>query len=928
LATVTFTFLFTDIEGSTALLQRLGDDVYSRALADHHAVIRSGIAGHGGREIDTQGDAFFAVFSSPSACVAAVIDMQRCLAGHEWPMGEQVRVRMGIHVGEALETATGLVGFDVHRGSRVAAAAHGGQVLLSAAAAAIVRDSLPAGAFLRDLGAHRLKDLGRPEQIFQLEADGLGCVFPPLRSLENPELANNLPSYLSSFVGRQTELDELRSLVESYRLVTVTGFGGTGKTRLALQVAAELVGDGGRGVWFVGLSMVARPEQVPGGIRAALGVREQAGQAPLDTVLKVLREQSALIILDNCEHLIEACANVADVITRTCPRVHIVATSREPLGIDGERVYRLGPLSLPEEVADNRRDMEGSDAVQLFAERARAHDTTFVLDDAAAALIAAICRRLDGIPLAIEMAAARVGAMSLADLNGRLDQRFRLLTGGSRNAPARQRTLQAMVEWSFDLLKPDEREVLCRLWVFAGGFGLQAAEAVCTPLACGTGDVADVLASLVSKSLVVADRSSGSLRYRLLDTIRQYASSQLVSTSGGAEAASARKAHAEYYLKLAEEAAPELVGRNQGRWLRRLDIDQDNLATAVTYFAASRGDSEQVLRFGAALHRYLWSRGHLEPIAHLRAALNRPEPMSDAVRVRAALAAGYLVASLLGMHRQAEMRSAAELSEQALEMARRLRDPRLVAQALTLRYMTAGFLGEPGAAGLGQKALEAARSTGDPRLVGDALYPLAYLMPASGDRREVLLEALGNHRQVGDLFYICSELAELASDALANGQLAAARGYCEEAIAAAEETGSTWLLPQYWQLLGYVVLLEGQPDSAAVLYRKALIACRHHDPRLVGALIFHLALCGTSTGDYQRAAQIVGAYDALDAALAAAAPAKAYQKDPNSQMLQDDNRTQLLKAMGTEQFERAYVTGKSLSLEQACDLALGRTRPV
>lgn len=920
---MTFTFLFTDIEGSTALLRRLGDEVYSGVLADHHAVIRSGIAAYGGKEIDTQGDAFFAVFSSPSACVSAVIAMQRSLAAHEWPMGERVRVRMGVHVGEALETAAGFVGFDVHRGARVAAAAHGGQVLLSAAAGAIVRDSLPAGTSLRDLGAHRLKDLGHPERIFQLDVEGLGGDFPPLRSLGNPELANNLPSYLSSFVGRQTELEEVRSLAESYRMVTVTGFGGSGKTRLVLQVAAELVDDSGQGVWFVDLSAVAQPGQVPGAVRAALGLREEAGQAPLDTVLQLLRAQPALIILDNCEHLIDACAMVADRIGRNCPRVHIVATSREPLGIDGERVYRLRPLSLPEPGATSAGDAEGSDAVQLFAERARAHDASFVLDDSAAALVASICRRLDGIPLAIELAAARVDVMSLADLNSRLDQRFRLLTGGSRNALARQRTLQAMVGWSFDLLNPDQQEVLCRLWVFAGSFDLQAAEAICAPQACGVHDVADVLASLVSKSLVVADRSSGSLRYRLLETIRYYATDQL----SGAEAASLRSAHAEYYLKLSEEAAPELVGRNQGGWLRRLDRDQDNLQAALTFFAASPDGTEELLRFGAALHRYFWSRGLLEPIAQLRAALERPKPVPDALRVRAVLAAGYLVGSLLGMHSQADMRAAAELSGDALEMAQRLRDPRLVAEALTLRCATAGFLGEPAAAGLGQEALKAARSTGDPRLVGDALFLSAYLMPASSGRREILLEALANHRQAGDLLYICSELAELASGALADGQLAAARSYCEEAIATAEEIGSTWLVPQYWRLLGYVMFLEGEPDSAAVLYRKALIACRHHDPRLVAALLLHLALCAAGTGDYRRAAQITGAHDALDAALIAAAPSRAYQAELSSQKLRDRNRAQLLQAMGTEQFEQAHLTGKSLTLEQACDLALGKASP-
>ena len=834
---------------------------------------------------------------------------------------------MGVHVGQASETATGLVGFDVHRGSRVAAVAHGGQVVLSAAAGAIVRDSLPGGASLRDLGLHRLKDLGRPQQIFQLEADGLGRDFPPLRSLENPELLNNLPSYLSTFVGRETELHEVRSLVESGRLVTLTGFGGSGKTRLALQVAAELLDQSNQGVWFVDLPTVAQPEQVPAAVLAALGLREAAGQAPLDTLVEALRAQRALIILDNCEHLIEACAHVVDLIGRTCPRVHIVATSREPLGIDGERVYRVRPLSLPKEGADSVEGLEGSEAVQLFVERARAHDGTFVLDDSVASLVASISRRLDGIPLAIELAAARLRAMSLADLNSRLDQRFRLLTGGSRNVLARQRTLQAMVDWSFDLLNPHEQEVLCRLSVFVGGFDLQAAEAVGAPIASAADDIADVLESLVNKSLVVTERPSDSLRYKLLETIRHYATDQLMATSGGAKAAETRRTHAEYYLKRSEEAAPELVARGQGHWLRQLDRDWDNLQAALTYFSAEPDRAEEVLRFGVALYRYFWSRGHLAPVAHLRAALERPEPVPDALRTRALLATGYLVGSLSGMHKQAEMRSALELGEQAFEIARRLGDSRLIAETLTLRFVTAGFLGEPGAVGLGQEALEAARGTGDPRLVGDAMFLLAYLMPASSTRREVLLEALDNHRQAGDLFYICSELAEISSSALAAGQLAAARGYCEEAIAAAEEAEFTWLLPQYWHLLGYVMFLEGEPEDAAPLYRKALIACRRHDPRLVGALIFHLALCATSTGDYRRAAQITGAHDLLDAALLAGAPAMAYELDPSDQKRRDHNRARLREALGEEEFERAYAIGRGLSLEQSCDLALGKTNP-
>jgi predicted ATPase/transcriptional regulator with XRE-family HTH domain len=783
---------------------------------------------------------------------------------------------------------------------------------------AVRRGEVPpasAGAMTRALPRDAASSTGPKDELAQL------------RLLGNPELPQSLPSYLSAFVGRRAELPELRSLVESWRLVTLTGPGGSGKTRLVLQVAADLLDGRGWAAWFVDLSAVAGAEQVPGAIRAALGLREVAGQPALDTVLEVLRPQRALVILDNCEHLIDSCAEVAELIGRACPRVRLIATSRERLGVDGERVYRLGPLSLPREGADSVEDLAGADAVQLFAERACAHDDTFVLDDSVAALVASIARRLDGLPLAIELAAARLPAMSLADLAGRLDQRFRVLTGGPRNAVARQRTLRGMVDWSFHLLDPHEQEVLCHLWVFVGSFDLQAAEAICTPVVCDPHDTADVLASLVDKSLVVTERSSSSLRYKLLETIREYATDQLAASRGGAKAAAVRRAHAEYYLRLSEEAAPGLVTRAQGQWLRRLDRDWGNLQAALTYLSAVPGSAGEALRLGVALFRYFWSRGHLAPIAQMRSALERPEPVPDLLRTRALLVTGYLVGSLLGMHKQAEMTSALELAEQALQIARRLKDSRLIAEALTLRYATAGFLAEPGAAQLGHEALEAARGTGDPGLAGVALYLIAYLTPAPGPRRDLLLEALDNHRQAGDLFFVCSELAELASGALAQGQLAAARAYCEEAIAAAEQTKSTWLLPQYWRLLGDVMLGEEEPENAALLYRKALIACRHHDPRLAGALIFHLAVCATSTGDHQRAAQITGAHDVLDATLVAAAPERAYQQDPSSQKLRDDNRARLREALGEEEFGRAYTIGKGLNLEQSCDLALGKVSP-
>ena len=460
----TLTFLFTDIEGSTALLGRLGDDVYAQVLAGHHALIRSALAAHDGREVDTQGDAFFAVFSSPRGCVAAVLEMQQAIAAHAWPGGEQVRVRMGIHCGEAAQTATGLVGLEVHRAARVAAVAYGGQVLVSEAAAVLVRDGLPPGAALADLGVHRLKDLGRPERIFQLTAAGLPAGFPPLRSLGNPALPNNLPAQLSAFIGREREVAEVRALVESARLVTLTGAGGCGKTRLGLQVAAELLDGSGDGVWLAELAAVTDEDAVPAAISQALRLAAQPGRPALEALLDALAPQDVLIVLDNCEHLIGGCAKTAEAIVRRCPRVHLLATSREPLGIGGETIYRVPSLSLPGPGDPVPSASGSSDAVALFADRARANGVALAVDEQAGPVVVSVCRRLDGMPLAIELAAARLRSMSLAELHDRLDQRFRLLTGGSRTALERQQTLRATVGWSYSLLTGAEQLLLgaCR----------------------------------------------------------------------------------------------------------------------------------------------------------------------------------------------------------------------------------------------------------------------------------------------------------------------------------------------------------------------------------------------------------------------------------------------------------------------------------
>ncbi len=639
----TLTFLFSDIEGSTALLRRLGEDSYAQVLADHHHLIRSALAAHEGTEVGTQGDGFFAVFPSSRAGAASVIEMQRSLASHEWPNSEQIRVRMGIHAGEASERSTGLVGLDIHKAARVADAAHGGQVLLSETAAALVRDYLPEGASLRDLGNHRLKDLGRPEQIFQLDIDGLPDEFPPIRTLDNPALANNLPAQLSSFVGREVELSQIRAVVETSRLVTLTGPGGSGKTRLALQVAAELLDGSSDGVWLVEFAAISDPDSVPDEVARALRVRELPDRTIDEALVGTLQTRTLLLVLDNCEHLIESVASLTETLLRFCAGIKILATSREALAVPGETVIRIAPMATPPSSTERPEDVRKFEAVSLFVERAFTHYAPFQLNSTNAASVASICRHLDGMPLAIELAAARLSSLSVVDVEERLGSRFRLLTGGSRTALPRQKTLLAAVDWSYDLLTTVEKAVFNRLSVFVGGWDLRSAEVVCDTGDTTTRAVADVLGSLVDKSLVHSEPGpNGTIRYRQLETIRDYAIDKLAEEGRGA-VASAKAAHAEAFLALTETAASQMTGPQQSELLARLELEHENLLAALSHFMEN-GDGESSLRFAVSLRNFWLARGYYnEGIGILESALALGHgPDIDEFRGSALVACGTL----------------------------------------------------------------------------------------------------------------------------------------------------------------------------------------------------------------------------------------------------------------------------------------------
>ncbi|HEY2508311.1 MAG TPA: adenylate/guanylate cyclase domain-containing protein [Streptosporangiaceae bacterium] len=917
--TGTVTLLFTDIEGSTRLWEA-EQQAMAVALRRHDEILRASIVAAGGYVFKTVGDAFCATFWSAEAALAAVLAAQRLLGDEDWPTSRPVRVRMGVHTGTCEERDGDYFGPVVNRAARLEAAAHGGQVLVSGASAELLSGALPAGASLRDLGLHRLKDLGRPEQVFQLEAGFLPPDFPPLASLDNPELPNNLPSLLSPFVGREPELAEVGGLVRQSRLVTLTGAGGSGKTRLALQGAAELLDSVEDGVWLAELAALTDGDQIPQAVAAALGLPDRDGPGTTASVTHALSAQDALILLDNCEHLIDAAAKFCDHLIRHCPRVRILATSREPLGIDGERVYRVPSLSLPPADADAADQLAASDAVRLFVARAEVQDGGFTLDDQTAPQVVTICRRLDGIPLALELAAARLSSMSLTQVAARLDQRFRLLTGGSRNAMPRQQTLQATVEWSFSLLTPAERDVLTRLSVFAGGFELEAAEHVCATESVDALDVMDLLGWLVDKSLVVADRASGMIRYRLLETIRQYCAGELLRAAGDEQVLQLRDRHAEHYLELARTAESALRDHRQREWFARLDSEWDNLRAAFTHLQAE-GRALDVLRLGTALLKFVLSRAHTSVLGAFRYAIATYDtPGPD-------LAAGLLtmVQLMLLFERSGLMTRAtegSELADRALSMAREIGDRRLEAKALAV---LAGFCFMVGdVAGTERQAAESlalARQAGDLDLLGDVLG-LAALVGTPDQQLEARQEALDCFRRVGDDLGAAGELSMLYGMELRAGHMSRAEARLTEAVALAEPLGDEVFLFFFLSDLCVLRIIQGDYAAAAPLVRRCLLAA-HRTGLETGTaeVLFAAACCAAAEGDRERGARLHGA---ADAALKAGVADRSLDWSGPEVAAQDREVAALRAAMGDAGFEAACRDGALLSMPDAVALALSR----
>ena len=765
----TVTFLFTDLEGSTRLWEEQ-PEAMTAALARHDAIVRGAIASHHGRVVKTTGDGFHAVFGRPDDALGAAVEAQRAIAGEAREAGVQLLVRMGVHTGASEERDGDYYGTAVNRAARLMAVAHGGQVVATRAVQELVGDELTDSVELIGLGEHRLRDLAQPVEVFQVVAPGMAREFPALQSLD--ALPGNLPVQHSSFVGREREVAELTALVREARIVTLTGVGGVGRRVLACQVAAEVAPEFRGGAWLVELARIRDPSVVVDGVAAVLGVTTRPGVALLDTLVGYLRPKELLLVLDNCEHLLDAVVELVRALEERCPGLVVLSTSREGLGIAGERIVAVRSLGLPHSA--DRDAVLSSDAARLLVERAIAVKSDFAVTDANAAAVAEVVRRLDGIPLALELAAARIPVLSPAQLAQRLDQRFRLLAGGERGAIERHATLRAAIDWSYDLLAAKEQRVLARMSVFSGGCSLDAAEAVCAGTGIDQDEVLDLVSALVARSLVVAeDAASGERRYRLLETIRQYAEERV----DDAERAELRDRHADFYVEFAETAADGLRGPDQLRWLLEVESELENVRAALAWSVASK-DAARAARFLCSV------KGVPSPLPGVllrdaEAVLDLPG-IETSERYPFVLAAAGGAAALHGMFERAEQ--------------------------------------------LCQEALDAGGESSD-ELAGFAFFVRAIALHGLGDLSRAVQDlerSVSAHRRFGDPFMLAFSLGVLASFRSSSGDSAAvAADEAREALVLARQTGNPGLISNALAMLA-LVIIGTEPEQSRTLITESL----------------------------------------------------------------------------------------------------------
>jgi predicted ATPase/class 3 adenylate cyclase len=866
LPTGTVTFMFTDIEGSTALLQQLGDD-YGSLLAQHCQIVRDAITGAGGTEISTEGDSFFAVFPSATDALRASADAQRGLAAAPWPKGASVRVRMGLHTGEGRLGGESYIGIDVHRAARIAAAGHGGQVLLSDATRSLVEPTLPADLALRDLGGHRLKDLVAPEHLYQLDIPELEQSFPALRSLD--ARPNNLPAQLSSFVGRDEAIGAVHAALDAGRLVTLTGPGGSGKTRLALEVAAGRLDQHADGVFFVELAPISDPDLVPAAIAAVVGIRESAGRPLRETLAEGLRDRQTLLVLDNFEQVTDAAVVVGELLV-AAPGLTILVTSRTVLRIRGEREFAVPPLTIPDPAhLPALEALSHYEGVALFLARAMDARPDFQLSAGSAPAVAEIIARLDGLPLAIELAAAKTRVLTPEAILGRLGSRLAFLDGGARDLPARQRTLRDTIDWSHSLLPDAERVLLRRLAIFVGGWTAEAATTVADPSDVGL-DTVEGLEALLDQSLIRRIPSTVAPdRFGMLETIREYALERLTdSTEAGAIAAQ----HAAYFTSLAELIEPRLQSAPEA--IAQLEAEHDNCRTALAW-AIEHGDAALGLRLGYALWRFWQQRGHLAE-GHDWFARLLALPMDD---VPPAIHARGLNGAAGIAYWQNDYAQAAAWYADVERIVRQLGDEAWLTDAIYNSASVAMLQGDAGSA-MAQmsEALEIARHVGDDEIVARIVAGQGYLA------------------------FMIDELDQ-------------ARSLLEESLALAERSKEPVAVGIGHHTVAQVARLQGRYDDAIEHYAAAVrVGHEFGDDAALSEPLQGLAAVAVATGDAETGVRLLGANAAIRERLGGGPPPEWLRLGTP---LEDARAT-----LSPEAYDRAWAEGLAMTTDEAVAHAL------
>ena len=864
LPTGTLTFLFTDIEGSTLLVQEFGDG-YIELIEAHDQLVRSAIESNRGIVVKVDGDSFFAVFADASDALEAIRQAQVDLAAHEWPESGEVRVRMGLHTGVGTLGGADYVGLDVHRAARISDAAHGGQAVLSETTAILVERSLPTGVSIRDLGKHRLKDLADPESIYQLVIAELPDEFPELRTLD--AIPNNLPLQVTSFVGRSTELGEALRLLGENRILTLLGPGGTGKTRLSLQVAAEAADGYADGVFFVGLSPVSDTDVVPSTILASLGLQASTkDQSPRERLLDQIGGKTLLLLLDNFEHLLDAAPLVADML-RASPRSKFLVTSRAPLRISGEQEMPVPPLQIAERVESVEALME-VEAVKLFIERALAVRPDFELTDENASAVNRLVFRLDGLPLAIELVASRVRLFSVETILERLDSV--MLSSGSVDLPERQRTIRGAIDWSYELLSEGEKRLFAELSVFSGGARIEQIETVCDMAGAPGEELFEALSVLVDHSLVQQSTSGPDSRFRMLHVIREFASEHLEMSD---EAHDVHQRHLVGYTEFVEGVAPELMKKDRKQWLDALEIDHDNIRSAIEW--AIDHDTDYALRLVAASWRFWQARSYLHEARQRADAAIALEGGELLHRTEAMEALGGI------LWWQGAMDDCLRVYKETLDLARELGDAKVLARALY------------------NLSLPVAYHSTDPVRSNELL-----------DEAEKIYSELGDAGGLGDI-----EWGRGGSSAYGAGDLVTAREHMLRSVDHYREAGNEFGLG--WGLFQVGDLTRKMGDHAGgwpYLSEGLQLFAEQRDGPAVGIFLASMAGISIELGDETRAMRLAGAFHGLR--ISSGADLVVFEG-----MLPEGLEYDALQAL-TGELAEAFQEGLALDLDQATAYAL------